>query len=73
MLGELLFLHTRLQDDECMRIILTREGWEIHVNNDELVTVGNGCFRIIRKNRNITSINPNEVACVCIAKRGALL
>lgn len=73
MLQELLFIHTRLQEDECMRIILTRNDWEIHVNNDELVTAGNGCFRIIRKNGNITSINPDQVACVCVAKRGALL
>ena len=66
MIEELQFIHSKLSKDECMRIILTREGWEITVDKTDLVGVFNGCFRIVRKNGRIVSINPDNVAAVCM-------
>ena len=66
MLEELCFIHARLKTDECMRIILTRNNWEIFCDKTDLVGVFNGCFRIVRKNGRIVSINPDNVAAVCM-------
>lgn len=65
MLEELKWMHSKLTNDECMRIVLTREGWEIHCDKTDLVGEFNGCFRIVRANGRITSVNPNEVAMIC--------
>ena len=74
MLKELCWIHSKLSNDECMRIILTRDGWEVTVDKTDLVGIFNDCFRIVRKNGKITSINPDQVALVCtLNKRSVLL
>ena len=65
MIKELLWIHSKLTKEECMRIILTRNDWEITADKTDLVGEFNGCFRIVRANGKITSINPDNVAAVC--------
>ena len=65
MIKELLWMHSKLSNDECMRIILTRNEWEITADKTDLVGEFNGAFRIVRANGKITSVNPSEVAMVC--------
>jgi len=66
MLQELCFIHSRLSADECMKIILTRNNWEIYSDKTDIVGVFNDCFRIVRKNGRIVSINPDQVAAICM-------
>ena len=73
MLKELQFIHSKLTKDQCMRVILTREGWDIMVDKTDLIGAFNGTFRIIRANGNITSINPNEVVAICTMEKRSVL
>ena len=74
MLTELCWIHSRLSKDEVMRIVLVRNNWEITVSKDDIVGKFNGCFRIVRKNGGIVSVNPSNVAMVCtMPKRSVLL
>ena len=73
MIQELQFIHSRLSNDECMRIILSREGWEITVDKTDIVGPFNEAFRIIRANGNITSINPDKVVAICTMKKRSRL
>ena len=69
MIEELFFIHSKLSSDECMRIILTRDNYEIHCDKTDLVGEFNNCFRIVRADGRIVSINPNTVAMVCTMKK----
>ena len=73
MIQEILWMHSRLKKDECMRIILTVTSWEIHCDKTDLVGEFNGCFRIVRANGRIVSINPSEIAMVCTMSKGSIL
>ena len=74
MLQELCWIHSKLSSEEVMRIVLTRENYEIHVDKTDLVGIFNNCFRIVRKDGRIASINPEQVAMVCtMNKRSVLL
>ena len=70
MIQELQWIHSKLQHDEVMRIIMTREGWEIHCDKTDLTGPFNDCFRIVRANGRIVSVNPEQVALVCVMKKG---
>ena len=74
MLEELLWLHSKLNNEECMRIILSVKDWTIYCDKTDLVGEFNGCFRIVRSNGRIISINPSQVIMAStISKRSALL
>ena len=73
MMQELLWIHQKLTKDECMRIVLTRDDYTIHVDKTDLVGEFNGCFRIVRSNGRIVSINPATVAMVSTLKKEAYL
>lgn len=73
MLKELEWVHSKLSNDEVMRIILTRDGWEITVDKTDLVGQFNGCFRIVRANGKITSVNPDQVAMICTMNKRSIL
>ena len=74
MIKELLWMHSKLSNEECMRIVLTRDNYEIHCDKTDLVGEFNGAFRIVRANGRIVSINPSNVAMVCtMSKRSILL
>ena len=73
MLQELCWIHSKLSKDEVMRIILTREGWEITSDKTDLVGIFNDTFRIVRANGRITSVNPDAVAMVCTMKKESVL
>lgn len=71
MLQELCWIHSKLSKDECMRIVLTRKDWEVHCDKTDLVGVFNDCFRIVRANGRIVSINPDEIIVICTMKKGS--
>ena len=73
MLKELIIIHSRITKDECMRIVLTRDDYVIHVDKTDLVGEFNNCFRIIRANGRIVSINPDQVAMVSTMPKEAYL
>ena len=73
MLKELCWMHSKLTKNECMRIIMTVPDWEIHADKTDIVGEFNGCFRIVRANGRIVSINPDNVALMCTMKKEASL
>ena len=73
MLNELCWMHSKLTKEECMRIILTRNDWEITCDKTDLVAKFNGCFRIIRANGKVVSINPDNVAMICTMNKRSIL
>lgn len=73
MIQELLWIHSKLTKDECMRIVLTRDDYIVHVDKTDLVGEFNGCLRIVRSNGRIVSINPEQVAMVSTLRKEAYL
>ena len=74
MLTEIKNLHTQIDHDHMVRIILTRPNLEVSIGKDDIIRVTqSGMLRIVRANGNITSINPEYIVMVCPMKRGALL
>ena len=73
MIQELLWIHSRLSKDECMRIVLTRDDYVIHVDKTDIVGEFNGCFRIVHSNGRIVSINPSTVTMVSTMRKEACL
>ena len=69
MIKELSWVHSKLTKDECMRIVMLRNDWEIHVDKTDLVGEFHGTFRVVRSNGKIVSINPDAVALVCTMKK----
>ena len=72
MITEILFLHTRINKDECLRIIMLRDNWEIRVDKTDLLGEFNGALRIVRADGRITSINPEAIALVCTQRRSQI-
>ena len=72
MITEILFLHSRINKDECLRIIMLRDNWEIHVDKTDLLGEFNGTLRIVRADGRITSINPEAIALVCTQRRSQI-
>ena len=72
MITEILFLHSRINKDECLRIIMLRDNWEIRVDKTDLLGKFNGALRIVRADGRITSINPEAIALVCTQRRSQI-
>ena len=73
MIQELLWIHSRLGKDECMRIILIRDNYEVRADKTDLVREYDGCLRIIRNNGRVVSINPSAVVMISTVKKEAYL
>ena len=74
MLTEIKNLHTKINKDQMVRIVTSRQNFEIMIDKTDLIkTTKSGMLRIIRANGNITSINPEFIVMTCIVKRSALL
>ena len=66
MIMEIEFLHGKINHEECVRVVLGRNGWETHIDKTDLIKNERGLLRIIRANGNITTVNPDWIAMVCI-------
>lgn len=74
MITEITDLHRNLDDDHKIRLILTVPDWEVTLTSeDNIIPTDSGLLRILRNNGNWTIVNPQHIACVCIAKRSAYL
>lgn len=69
MIKELTFLHSKLNHEECLRIILLRNDWEITVDKTDILGEFNGMIRIVRASGRLVSINPNAIAVVCTMRK----
>ena len=71
MIYEILNMHSQINHNEVIRLILTRNGWEITIDKTDLIKVTDtGMLRIIRAKGNLTSVNPAHVALACISEKG---
>ena len=74
MIDEIKLQRKQSSKDEVIRVILTRDNWEVTINNDDLIHVTDtGMLRIVRANGRLTSVNPEHIIMVCTTKRGAFL
>ena len=73
MLDRIFWLHGKLSKDQVMRIILSRENWEVTIDKTDLIKSDDGCLTILRANGNIMVINPDHVVTICTMKRSVLL
>ena len=66
------FWSCEVYPDECLRIIMLRDNWEIRVDKTDLLGEFNGALRIVRADGRITSINPEAIALVCTQRRSQI-
>ena len=71
MIYEILNMHSQINHNEVIRLILNRNGWEITIDKTDILKVTDtGMLRIIRANGNLTSANPAHIALACISTKG---
>ena len=73
MIDRIFWLHSKLNKDQLLRIVLSRENWEITINKSDLLKSDDNMLTIFRANGNITVINPAHVVVICTMKREAYL
>lgn len=73
MIDRIFWLHSKLTKHQQLRIVLSRENWEVNVDKSDLLKSDDNMLTIFRANGNITVINPEHIVVICTMKRGALL
>jgi hypothetical protein len=69
MLDRIFFLHSKINKEECVRIVTTVKGWEIHIDRTDIIKSDDDMLTIFRPSGTITVINPNEIAVACTMKK----
>ena len=71
MIYEILNMHSQINHNEVIRLILIRNGWEITIDKTDILKVTDtGMLRIIRARGGLTSVNPTHVVLACISEKG---
>jgi len=74
MLTEIKNLHTQINHDQMVRVIMLRSDFETRIDKTDILKVTkSGMLRIVRSNGNITSINPEFIVMVCIIRRDMII
>jgi hypothetical protein len=73
MIDRIFWLHSKLSKDQCVRIVLTRENWEVTIDKTDVLKSDDGQLTILRANGNITVINPEYVIMICTMRKGVIL
>lgn len=72
MLDRIFFLHSKISKDQCIRIVTTVQGWELHIDRTDILKSDDNMITVFRANGNIIIINPNEIAIACTMRRSVL-
>lgn len=70
MLSRIFFLHSKINANQCIRIVTSVKGWEIHVYKSDVLNSDDNMLTIFRKTGSITVVNPEEVVVLCTMKKG---
>ena len=73
MLDRIFWLHSKLTKNQQLRIVLSRENWEVTIDKTDVIKSDDQMLTILRANNNITVINPEHVVVICTMKKGAYL
>ena len=73
MIDRIFWLHSKLSKDQCVRIVLTLENWEVTIDKTDVLKSDDGQLTILRANGNITVINPVYVIMICTMRKGVIL
>lgn len=72
MLNELCHLHSKLNPDQMLKIVFA-EDMHVLCDKTDLVRKSDNCFRIMRANGRIVTVNPSRVMYVCTVSKGGVL
>ena len=73
MIDRVFWMFSKLPRDRQMRVILSREGWEVLIDDEDKLSADDNCITIYRKNGNLVVINPEHIVMLCTIKKGAFL
>ena len=73
MLDRIFWLHSKLTKNQQLRIVLSRENWEVTIDKTDVIKSDDQMLTILRANGNITVINPEHVVVICTMKKEAYL
>ena len=74
MLDRIFWLHSRINHEECIRIVMSVKGWEITIDKTDILKSDDNMLTILRAKGGITVVNPNEIIMICtMSKRSVLL
>lgn len=73
MLDRVFFLHSKINKEECVRIILSVKGWEITIDKTDILKSDDNMLTIFRANGRIVVINPDEIIMACTMNKMSVL
>lgn len=74
MLDRIFWLHSRINHEECIRVVMSVKGWEITIDKTDILKSDDNMLTILRAKGGITVVNPNEIIMICtMSKRSVLL
>jgi hypothetical protein len=74
MLDRVFWLHSRINHEECIRVVMSVKGWEITIDKTDILKSDDNMLTILRAKGGITVVNPNEIIMICtMSKRSVLL
>lgn len=74
MIDRIFWLHSRINHEECIRVVMSVKGWEITIDKTDILKSDDNMLTILRAKGGITVVNPNEIIMICtMSKRSVLL
>ena len=71
MIYEILNMHSQINHQQQVRLILIRNDWETVIGKTDIIKITDtGMLRIVRANGNLTSVNPEHIVLACISSKG---
>ena len=73
MLDRIFFLHSKINKEECVRIVLSVKGWEITIDKTDILKSDDNMLTIFRAKGRIVVINPDEIIMACTMNKMSVL
>ena len=73
MLDRVFFLHSKINKEECVRMVLSVKGWEIIIDKTDILKSDDNMLTIFRANGRIVVINPDEIIMACTMNKMSVL
>lgn len=73
MLDRVFFLHSKINHEECIRVVMSVKGWEITIDKTDILKSDDNMLTIFRANGRIVVINPDEIIMACTMNKMSVL
>ena len=73
MLDRIFFLHSKINKEECVRIVLSIKGWEVIIDRTDILKSDDNMLTIFRAKGRIVVINPDEIIMACTMNKMSVL